>query len=170
MDAESTAEHRPERTRSSVVPRLVGGFLVVVAIGGFFLLRARAAPRADLFGTRLGYTANDTRDRFRAGAPGTWTVTSGSEAVLAWTASEKAAKVRDARFEFHDGILVAETFHVAADVAEAKGASLVLTTGSVTARDRAPDGDVEIRVVSRECPTHTEEVRRILQTRGDAQH
>lgn len=108
---------------------------------------------------KLGMAPGDVRERFEPGGPGAWQ-TSVSKIVgdtaIEWHATDGTAKVKEARFEFHNGMLVA----VRATTNEAPPSSEKITTtpGSVTVRRAAPaNGVTEIAVLARDCPTHKEE-------------
>lgn len=107
---------------------------------------------------RLGMAPRDVRDRFVPGGEGTWqTTTSGSadDTAIAWRASSGSAKVKEARFEFHLGMLVA----VRATTADAPppGEKVSTTPNTVTVRRAAPGGGTEIAVLARDCPSHKDE-------------
>jgi hypothetical protein len=63
--------------------------------------------------------------------------------------------VREARFEFHLGMLVA----IRAQTAEAPppGERISTTPASVSVRRAAPSGGTERVILARDCPTHKEE-------------
>lgn len=116
---------------------------------------ARQEPDA-LPGVRLGMTPRDVRERFDPGGPGTWQtkVGAGDDTVLEWAAQGSGARVAQARFEFHLGMLVA----IRARLAEPSSADKVeLTPRTVTARRPAEEGGTEVTVLARDCPTHREE-------------
>jgi hypothetical protein len=60
---------------------------------------------------RLGMAPRDVRDRFHPpnGDPGAWQTAlgAGDDTVLEWTARDPQSTIREARFEFHLGMLVA---------------------------------------------------------------
>ena len=116
---------------------------------------ARHEPDA-LPGVRLGMTPRDVRDRFDAGGPGTWQtrVGAGDDTVLEWTAQGSGARIAQARFEFHLGMLVA----IRARLVEPSSSDKVeLTPRTVTSRRPAEEGGTEVAVLARDCPPHREE-------------
>jgi hypothetical protein len=134
--------------------------LLAIAIG-FRIATSRAGQR-DFYGVRLGQSANDTRDRFQPNAPGTWTLTQEPEPVFRWAAQSKDAAVRTATFEFHDGMLVAARYDLAHATEAASGPPLEVLPATLIARDPQPDDRVQLTVISRTCPQHQDEVKRLL--------
>lgn len=110
---------------------------------------------------RLGMAPRDVRDRFEPGGEGTWQTSVGAAAddtALEWK-SKGTSKVKDARFEFHLGMLVA----LRATTNDAPPASEAITTTprTVTVRRPAAGGGTEISVLARDCPTHKDEAERL---------
>jgi hypothetical protein len=114
-------------------------------------------------GVRLGLAPQDVRARFALA--GTWTAVPGDELALAWSSSDPMATVRDARFEFHLGSLVAVRGHVTSKDEEARGDALRVSGVALIARRPRAGGDVDVLLVDRDCPTHAREVARLLGTR-----
>ena len=85
----------------------------VLALAG--CSRAEPAPLdRSLAAVRLGMAPRDVRDRFAPDCPGAWvasTDVAGDDIVLDWKGSD-GARIADARFEFHLGMLVAVREHV----------------------------------------------------------
>lgn len=133
--------------------------LVLAGLGGWWL--ARPQGTGDLRGVRLGLSAADTRARFVAPGPGTWTSESNPEPALRWTSLDRDAPVREAVFEFHQGMLVAVRLHTAPGAPEGAGPPMELTPARVLARS-ATDRGTDVTVLSRNCPTHAAEVARLL--------
>lgn len=105
---------------------------------------------------RLGMTPRDVRGRFEPGGEGSWKTGTGAgdDTVLEWRASAPGAKVPEARFEFHHGMLVA----IRARLADAEDHERVAATvRSVTLRRPAAAGGTEIAVLARDCPSHRQE-------------
>ena len=120
-------------------------------------LEADALPNV-----RLGMAPRDVRDRFEPGGQGSWTTSVGGGAedtAIEWKATDAAAKVHAARFEFHNGMLVA----IRATTADAPPASEQIaatpTTVSVRRAATGPERGTELAVFARDCPAHKEEAQ-----------
>jgi hypothetical protein len=111
---------------------------------------------------RLGLSARDTRERFRPAGEGTWVMRTEPAPALEWSASAPGATPRRASFEFHQGMLVAARYELASDAPAAKGRSLEVTPATVVARQPGEGGGVRVVVISRACPEHADEVRRLV--------
>lgn len=113
-------------------------------------LEAMSAPVPSVHGLRLGATP----DEVRAAREGEWTsrVDQSGDLVLS----------RDSEtYAFHEGGLVAIDVVLGSTAADAQGPELVVTSGSVMARDRTAQG-VRVRLVSRTCPTHAESAQALV--------
>lgn len=125
-----------------------------LVLGGCTRVEPDAIPNV-----KLGMAPKDVRDRFEPGGPGAWHSAVGKAAddtALEWKATDGSARVKEARFEFHLGMLVA----VRATTNEPAPADETISTtpASVTVRRAAPSGPGrEIAVLSRDCPTHKDE-------------
>jgi len=103
----------------------------------------------------------DVRERFEPGADGSWqSVVGGAkgETAIEWRRSAQAQKagavIRQARFEFHLGMLVA----IRASTDDKTVAERITTTpATVTARRPDAAGGTSIVVLARDCPTHKDE-------------
>lgn len=114
-----------------------------------------------LRGARLGMTPDRVRDRFAGGETASWeTEIVGPDLTL--IRAPGGSLDRETRFEFHGGMLVAIRADLPADAPEASGAAVEISAASVVSRERTPDGRVRLRVLARDCPTHAEEVSRVL--------
>lgn len=116
-------------------------------------LEADAIPNV-----KLGMAPGDVRDRFEPGGPGTWHSAVGKAAddtALEWKATDGSAKVKEARFEFHLGMLVA--VRATTNEPAPSGEKITATPASVTVRRAAPLGGSEVAVLARDCPTHKDE-------------
>jgi hypothetical protein len=133
------------------------GFLGVGALSSL-----RPSATRELRGARLGLSLADTRDRFAAPPGGAWSSESSPEPVLRWAPGAQASDLRAATFEFHQGMLVAVRLRLARSAPEASGASLEITRASLLARATTSDGEVELTLLSRSCPTHADEVKRLI--------
>lgn len=164
--ARTDASATPPSPSPVASPRLGQRWLVlplVLALGTASLYFAtRGGESSDVRGVRLGFSAADARDRFQTAGPGTWTSAAEPEPVLRWVASDEHAPLRAATLEFHNGMLVAVRLSVAKDAPEAAGDAMVLSRTSVTSRKQQPDQTVSYTVLSRDCPTHAEEVRKLI--------
>jgi len=109
-------------------------------------------------------TPNDVRDRFAPGAVGTWRLEMNAEPVLTWAVSSnvRAPSLRQATFEFHEGLLVATRLELMSSDADAHGPPLEVSPSAILSRQAMPDGITRVFLVARDCPTHAEEVRRLL--------
>ena len=126
---------------------------VAVLLGACTRLEADAIPNV-----KLGMAPGDVRERFDPGGPGTWQTSVGKVAgdtAIEWQAKDGSARVKEARFEFHNGMLVA----VRATTNEAPPASekITKTPATVSARRAAPSGGTDVTVLARDCPTHKDE-------------
>jgi hypothetical protein len=107
---------------------------------------------------KLGMAPGDVRDRFAPGGAGTWQTSLGKVAddtALEWKAKDGSAKVKEARFEFHLGMLVA--IRATTNEAPPPAEKITTTPASVTVRRPAPSGGSELAVLARDCPTHKDE-------------
>ncbi len=132
------------------------GTIVATGVLTFASLGCRhEEPRDGIPNVRLGMAPRDVRERFVSGGEGSWQTAlgSGDDTVLEWTSRNPSASVRQARFEFHLGMLVA----IRATTAEAaSNEKISLTPKTVTAR--APhEGGTSVTVLARDCPTHKDE-------------
>lgn len=124
------------------------------------ILSGSEAP-GSLRGARLGMTPDQVRDRFAGGGDASWrTEIVGPDLTLIRGAS--GSLDRETRFEFHAGMLVAIRADLPADAPEARGEALEISPASLVARSSGEDGRVLLRVLARDCPTHAEEVSRVL--------
>lgn len=126
---------------------------VALSLGGCTRVEPDAIPNV-----KLGMAPGDVRDRFEPGGPGAWHSAVGKAAddtALEWKATSGSAKVKEARFEFHLGMLVAvrATTNDPAPSAE----KISATPASVTVRRGASSGGTDIAVLARDCPTHKDE-------------
>ncbi len=137
------------------------GALAIGAWSGGLAGCARA-PEGEFFGVRLGLSASDTRARFRPAGEGAWQMVTAPAPALEWSGSGPGALPQRARFEFHQGMLVAARYEVPGEAAAAKGRALEVTPSMVIARRVGEGGGVRVVVLSRACPEHAGEVNRLL--------
>lgn len=118
-----------------------------------------AIPTID--GVRLGMTPEQVRRRFAGGSSASWrTEIDGGDLRLIRASGGELD--REARFEFHNGMLVAIRLDLREDAPLAAGEPLRVSVGSVMTRAREEMGRVKLTVLSRDCPTHADEVSTIL--------
>lgn len=151
------------RSRSWLIP-LLSMLLVLSSLLalGTLLISWRSSPEPpSIRGVRLGMTADQIRARFDRGTSAAWrTEVSGTDLTL--IRAPAGDLDRETRFEIHDGMLVAIRLDVPDDRPEASGEPLATTPASLTARTRSEPGRTQISVLARDCPTHAQEVARIL--------
>jgi hypothetical protein len=112
---------------------------------------------------KLGMAPGDVRDRFEPGGPGTWQTSVGAAAddtAIEWKAKDASAKIREARFEFHLGMLVA--VRAKTNEPPPSGEKITTTPASVTVRRAGAGGGSEVAVLARDCPTHKEEASALV--------
>lgn len=129
----------------------------VLALGACTRIETDALPNV-----RLGMAPRDVRDRFEPGGEGSWQTSVGAAAddtAIEWKAKAPSAKVKDARFEFHLGMLVA--IRATTNDPPPSGEKIATTPKTVTVRRAAPGGGTEIAVLARDCPTHKDEAERL---------
>ncbi len=152
------------KTRSragSFLPALVA-LAALVALVALVACRGSGGESAAFYGARLGMTMRDVRAAFVPPSPGSWTaVQDGAVPRLDWSATLAASPVASARFEFHNGMLVAVRAPLAESDVHAAGPPVTTTSATVITRDHV-GGKVEYRWLSRECPAHKDEVAKIL--------
>jgi hypothetical protein len=141
--------------------------LALVLPAGWALVRVAAndADPTAAFGVRLGMTASDVRAR--AALPdGSWSTSTTPDGTLLldWSASAADASIRDARFEIHEGALVAirATLSDPATLSEAGGDRRIRSAEAVADARTHEDGTTRYRLVARNCPVHAREVAEIL--------
>lgn len=113
----------------------------------------------------LGLSANQVRGAFEAPGAGVWTTETSPALALVWTPTDRPPRHElrgPVRFEFHDGRLVAIRAAVASSEPVAHGNRLDIRPISVIVRDQSEQGQVSLRLLARDCPTHAEEVSTAL--------
>lgn len=152
----SLTSKRAVSTAPRVIRALVLAAVLVLGGGGCTRIETDALPNV-----RLGMAPRDVRDRFEPGGEGAWQTSLGAAAddtALEWKA-KGPSKVKDARFEFHLGMLVAIRATTTDPAPDAEKVSS--TPKTVTVRRAAPGGGTEIAVLARDCPTHKDEAERL---------
>jgi len=103
----------------------------------------------------------DVRERFVPGGQGAWQTAlgSGDDTALEWTSRDAATKLREARFEFHLGMLVAIRAH---SIEAINKEEISLTPKTVTILSPTREGGgTTVTVLARDCPTHKDEAESI---------
>jgi hypothetical protein len=136
------------------------GLAVLSGLGATSLAAGVLWPEAppSLGGLRLGMTPDDVRARFSPGRGSFRSEISGTDTALV----HEAEGSEPARFEFHDGQLVAVRLVLPLGAADASGPALRTTPGSVLVRRVRDASSVEARLLSRTCPTHHGEAERLV--------
>lgn len=134
-------------------------FATITSLAFLALLGAckGAEPKDPIPNVRLGMAPRDVRERFAPGGPGQWQTAlgAGDDTALEWTARDSPTKIREARFEFHLGMLVAIRAHTMDPVAKE---DITLTPKTVTVLAPAREGGgTTVTVLARDCPTHKDE-------------
>jgi len=123
-------------------------------------------PSSAWFGVQLGLSMTDTRARFQPPSAGTWTIQTEPLSGLTWLPDDEQEPLRRARFEFHQGMLVAARFSLSDASPIAQGHALEATATRVTVRQRGDDHTTQLVVLARSCPAHAAEIRALVQSSG----
>ncbi|XXX82227.1 hypothetical protein WMF30_26055 [Sorangium sp. So ce134] len=153
--------------------RSIGAAFIAAGLGIVTLTALAFAPPATgvfaIHGIELGMTASEVVRRFDAGPAGRWSeATSCAGPSIEWSRGE-AAPARApvaARFEFHEGLLMAARVRVAPEDPSARGARLETSAQFVLAREARDDGSSMIVLLARGCPEHEAEVEQLLSGRS----
>ena len=113
-------------------------------------------------GTKLGMSIADVRTRFDVAGSFHARPDGESGWALDWTSRDADSAVRRATFEFHEGLLVAVRAVVAPTDAIASRDEMTTTSGTVRRVRRREDRLFDVLILSRGCPAHAAEVRRVL--------
>ncbi len=143
--------------------------VVVCTAVGLYAWHASSVHHDTCFrGVCLGMKVAQVRRGFDAPAAGRWNRESGGDVALVWDDGPHPsleAPVRAARFEFHDGRLVAVRADVSVRDASAGGDRIEVSRTSVAEREPLGQGRVHLTVLSRDCPTQASEVEQLLASR-----
>jgi len=157
---ESTSSRR-RWLRTAALAAAAGGLLFALVVAGCLvslsLLHVRSAPSWRERGVTLGMSEREVQSAFTDGPAGAWSRELACGGVaLEWTRVVPQAATRWARFEFHDGLLVAIRLQV-------EEASTARVEQSVTAvrQERPFRGGTEITILTRSCATHAAEAEQI---------
>lgn len=139
------------------------GAVAIVATGLTLVLwRFAAAPDSREWtqrGVALGMPVELVRESFVDGAAGEWKqVTACGESALEWTRDRPGVPTRWARFEIHDGWLVAMRVHTDEPLAGVR----TVQSASAVRQDRPFEGGTATTIVSRACSTHTSEADQMI--------
>jgi hypothetical protein len=128
---------------------------------GLLLANCKEAVPSDFHGVKLGFAARDVRARFTE--PGTWESETNGGTALVWKRSD-AGTPRTARFEFHNGMLVAVRSGLyGRDPRVANGGQTLQSETSVYTIARSSEAGIyTLRWIAKDCPEHAEEVRGIM--------
>ncbi|MCB9619018.1 MAG: hypothetical protein H6724_06155 [Sandaracinus sp.] len=155
------------KPQAQLFPRLwvAAAALALVLPAGWALVRvaARDADPTAALGVRLGMTASDVRARAQLPEGGTWSTSTTEDGTLLldWSHDDPTAFVRDARFEVHEGALVAVRASVR-DASRLPGDRQIRSAEAVADARPHDDGTTRYRLVARNCPVHAREVAEIL--------
>lgn len=143
------------------------GLVLLTGLGATSLAASALAPLGagppSLLGLRLGATPDMVRARLSSAS---FRTELGEDVALVADDAIADGVSPGARFEFHDGQLVAVRVELRSDHPDAHGAALIATPATVLSREvlsRAFEGDlVHARLLARTCPTHREEAERLV--------
>lgn len=161
----------------SAVRRLLtlagGAVLLFVAVAAaLWFVVGRAAPSLvdgpQARGVRVGMPVDAVRGAFVDGPAGVWSVLPGCLGEdLEWTRRDPAAtSTRWARFEFHQGVLVAIRLH--SDAAPPAAPRIELTPLTVSEVRSGSGASTSTTVLARNCETHRAEVDEVIAATGMA--
>ncbi len=111
-------------------------------------------------GARLGMTPGDVRSRFDV--PGELRAGTGEDGTYTLELESAAGTVRSARFEFHEGVLVAVRAELDPRDPSAGRTGLSLSDSTVRKTSAGANGGLELTLIARDCPTHADEVRTLI--------
>ena len=148
---------RSSRRRALWLPLAAAGLLAPIAWGLLHLFSPQEPP-ADFMNVRLGMTPAQVRARIAQ--PGRFVSTTDAEGllVLTWTPNDPADPVEEARFEVHDGMVVA----IRVRLRQERPADLAIAPEYVRRTSPGPNGGAELTLLARGCPLHEEEVADLL--------
>jgi len=137
------------------------GLVLLTGLGATSLAASALAPLGappSVLGLRLGATPDMVRARLTSAS---FRTELGEDVALVADGAIAADVAPGARFEFHDGQLVAVRLDLLPNHPDAHGVPLIATPATVLAR--APAGDlVHVSLLARTCPTHREEAERLV--------
>jgi hypothetical protein len=138
----------------------------VVAVLGLLGIRGLLVSGASaVHGIEIGMTPTEVVERFDVEAGGQWSESAGCDGrALEWSRGEAtlASVPLGARFEFHDGLLVAARMRLSREDLYARGGRLETSAQVVLAREEQPDGSVALVLIARGCAKRAAEVVDLL--------
>ncbi|MEM9861326.1 MAG: hypothetical protein AAF938_06905 [Myxococcota bacterium] len=137
--------------------------LLSLPVAGALAWSLQDAPIDRFDRVELGMTASEVRARFPAsGVDGRWQTSATEEGtvLLDWEPAGDSA-VRSARFEVHQGALVAIRANLAQNHANAGDPSRA-TADVLRHAAPADDGGTQVLWITRNCPVHQDEVEALL--------
>jgi len=145
---------------------LLGLAFAIFVLANGALSRLGSLDSRPVRGVRLGMSLEAARAAFADGSAGDWSSPPGCcGASLEWSrADANATQTRWARFEFHQGSLVA--IRVLSD-ATPPTRHVEVTPVAVSETRPGADGSTSTTVLARRCEMHGPEVRQIMATAGD---
>lgn len=148
---------RSDRRRALWLPLAAAGLLAPMVWGLLHLFSPQDEP-ADFMNVRLGMTPAQVRARIAR--PGRFATATDPQGllVLTWTPNDPADPVEEARFEVHDGMVVA----IRARLREPRPAALAIAPESVRRTAPRPEGGSDLTLLARGCALHEEEVADLL--------
>jgi hypothetical protein len=140
--------------------------IVVVANGALSRSWLASLDSRPVRGVRLGMSPESARAAFADDSAGDWSSPPGCcGTTLEWSrANANATQTRWARFEFHQGFLVA--IRVLSD-ASPPTRQVEVTPVAVAETRPGADGSTSTTVLARGCKMHGAEVRQLLAAAGD---
>jgi hypothetical protein len=165
--AESDGAHRSKPWEPWKLALLVTFLALASAVVRRVVIQSERG-RIEIHGVFLGLAPGDVRTRFAPIGHGHWRSLEQADPVLEFLPDDGIARDDggvQARFEFHGGILVAVRMIVPTSDQAAQGPSIDVSSASVIARRALTGGREELTLLARDCPTHAEEVHRLLDRR-----
>lgn len=143
---------------------LIGVFGLLVVQQGSGRTAAHDLRGLSIHGVWLGLTALQVQRRFEDAPYGEFSELKGcSSPTLLWQRRDEGkTTIRSARFEFHDGMLVAMRMRLAATDPLSRGPRLETSTGSLLGRATTADRDTALVWLVRDCDSHAEEAAELL--------
>ncbi len=149
---------------------LVGLLATFAVVSGGIRLVLGTAPSLEgplVRGVRLGMTPDVARAAFADAPFGAWSDPPGCCGLtLEWTRSGPTS-TQWARFEFHDGLLVAIRLLADAPIPSAK-AQYEVTPSFVSAVGPGAGGGTKTTVLARGCSTHATEAQQLMALAGES--
>jgi len=148
-------------------PWMVAAGLVLVIPAAFSAWTLAASDGEDpsaVLGVRLGMTSGQVRERY-IGDGGRWQTAVEPSGLTVLEHDSETGPVAHARFEIHEGLLVAVRATLRDRDALADDARFVSGPGLVRRVENLPGGGADLVLIARSCPLHSAEVDEILASR-----